>query len=138
MPFLHKLSPTECERLLRAGDFGRIGLLGPDGPEIIPVNYIVVKDEIRVRTDQESVLGAYADGAALAFEIEHRDREYWQGWSVVARGIGRVVDVRKCPGHLPRPRANGDRRAILRLRWDQLTGRRLGEDRHSLHDISYD
>lgn len=134
MPFAHKLRPAECKRLLRAGSFGRVAFAGPDGPEILPVNYLVAGDEIRIRTDWESVL-AYADRAALALEVDHHEPESRNGWSVVARGTGQLVDIREISGYLPRPWANGDGRAILRLRWEQLTGRRIGESLGTVHHV---
>jgi uncharacterized protein len=133
MPDSRELDPQECERLLRAGVVGRVALSTPDGPHIIPVNYAVVDDTIVVRTSSYSVLGAHGRGAMLAFEVDHVDHDRHVGWSVVARGRGRAeVDpgelARIREGWEPRPWAAGNRSLVLRIRWESLTGRTLGQD----------
>ena len=101
MPELRVLAPDDCEQLLRRGTFGRVGMATPHGPEVIPVNYAVVDETIVVGTSPVGVLARYADGAPLVFEVDQVDHEYWQGWSVVARGVGEVV---KDPQGAGRPR----------------------------------
>lgn len=125
------LDREECERLLRSGVGGRIALSAPDGPHIIPVNHSVVDDAIVIRTSPYGVLGTYGRDAALAFEVDQFDHERHLGWSVVARGPGEVVLDPAEVEHIgtvwePRPWAAGSRHVYLRLRWTELTGRRLG------------
>lgn len=127
------LTSQECERLLRAGVVGRVALSTPDGPHIVPVNYSVHDDTVVVRTSSYSVLGTYGRNAMLAFEVDHIDHERHLGWSVVARGRSwaeadpeAVRDIRR--SWEPRPWATGNRNIYLRLRWDTLTGRALGND----------
>jgi len=125
------LSYSECEALLRSGVAGRVAVTGPAGPHIIPVNYSVVGPSIVLRTSPKSVLGTHGGDAILAFEVDQFDYEYHQGWSVVARGRGHVIEdegemvqvERVWP---PRPWAGGDRPLFLRLAWTELTGRRVG------------
>jgi hypothetical protein len=131
MSYLETLHPHECERLLRAGVFGRIVLSTPMKTEIIPVNYAGMADAVLVRTASGSLLDRYAAGAELVFEIDQVDHERWHGWSVVARGLGeRLEEVeltdgeRGSPG--PPPWLTRDRDVWIRLRWDELTGRKLG------------
>lgn len=127
MPALIKLSFDECERLLRRGTFGRIVLSTPHGNNIVPVNYAVHGDAVVVSTSPEGMLARYADGADLLFEVDLVNDERWNGWSVVARGRGRVgydgANDRPAP---VRPWADGDRSCEVRLAWDKLTGRRVG------------
>lgn len=132
MPDVSPLSPAECEKLLVAGVFGRAGFNTPSGPEIVPVNYAVIGDAILVRTDPASALATHAHGAALVFEVDLVDHERWQGWSVVARGVGECIPDGAEPGSAPRrprPWATGDRTTVVRLAWTELTGRRLGTGR---------
>jgi nitroimidazol reductase NimA-like FMN-containing flavoprotein (pyridoxamine 5'-phosphate oxidase superfamily) len=126
------LTQDECRRLLRSGVGGRMALSSPNGPHIVPVNYAVVDDAIIVRTSPYSVLGTYGRDSMLAFEVDQFDHERQHGWSVVARGRGEVVVD---PGELehirttwePRPWASSGARGLhLRLRWSELTGRRIG------------
>lgn len=127
-----ELSSTECERLIRAGVVGRVALSTPSGPHIVPINYSVVDDAVIMRTTPYSLLGTYGRDTTLAFEIDQFDHARHRGWSVVARGRAESVDDvdeieqirRTWP---PRPWAGGQRSLFVRLRWTELTGRRLGE-----------
>ena len=128
----HELTAEECERLLRGGIVGRVGFTSPTGQHIVMVNYSVVDDAILFRTAHDSVLGRHAGGSPLAFEIDHVDYSGQRGWSVVAKGVGWVVDD---PAELerirrqwpPRPWASGARPVVVALAWTELSGRRLGE-----------
>jgi nitroimidazol reductase NimA-like FMN-containing flavoprotein (pyridoxamine 5'-phosphate oxidase superfamily) len=129
---IHELSYDDCERLLRAGVFGRIVLNRPTGPEIVPVNYTVAGDAVLVRTAPGTVLDKYAGGAPLVFEVDHANYERWHGWSVVARGLGERLlrdqlteEERRAPRPPPWVARNDE--TWIRLQWVTLTGRRLGE-----------
>ena len=131
MPESFELSLAECESLLRAGVVGRLALSTPNGPHVIPINYSVVDDAIIVRTSPYSLLGTYGRGSTVAFEIDQFDHEYQRVWSVVARGRAEFVSDDAELDHIravwqPRPWASGNRGMHVRLRWDELTGRRLG------------
>ena len=125
------LTRAECEQLLRTGVGGRIALSAPDGPHIVPVNYSVVDDAIIVRTSPYSVLGTYGRDSMLAFEVDQFDDERQRGWSVVVRGRGEVVNDADELDHIratsePRPWAAGARTLHVRVRWTEITGRRIG------------
>jgi hypothetical protein len=134
MPSVTPLSSARCERLLRAGTFGRVAFRTPSGPEIVPVNYAVLDDAVVIRTDPVSLLARHSHGEPLAFEVDLVDYERWQGWSVVARGIGQCFadDELGSSAHRPRTWANGERATIVRLAWTELSGRRLGSGRDEL------
>lgn len=126
-----ELAPDECLRLLKSGVFGRVALMTPDGPHIVPVNYAVIDDAIVFRTTPYSVIGTYGRNTLMSFEVDHVDYEYATGWSVVARGRGdAITDARKlddiAAAWRPKPWAAGTRNLILSIRWNELTGRRLG------------
>ena len=126
------LSRAECEELLRAGLVGRVAACTPDGPHIIPVNYSVVDDAILLRTTPYSLLGSHAKGSVLALEVDQFDYEYQRGWSVVARGRAEaVVDAEQLDkirrSWDPATWAAGRRSLYLRMRWTEVTGRRLGQ-----------
>jgi nitroimidazol reductase NimA-like FMN-containing flavoprotein (pyridoxamine 5'-phosphate oxidase superfamily) len=125
------LSPEECVRLLSAGVAGRVALSSPDGPHIIPVNYSVVDDAVVLRTSPYSVLGTHGRDTILAFEVDQFDHERHLGWSVVARGLAEVLTDADEIAHIretwePRPWAGGHRSLYLRLRWVEISGRRVG------------
>lgn len=126
-----ELTRGECERLLRAGVFGRVVFPGEGCIEVLPVNYTTVDEVLLVRTEQGTLLQRYANGAALAFEIDYVNYERWHGWSVVARGIGEVLadgdltERERAAAGPPRwvQRAES---VWVRLRWDEVSGRRVG------------
>ena len=127
---------------MSAGVGGRIALSSPNGPHIVPVNYSVVDDAIIVRTSPYSVLGTYGRDSMLAFEVDQFDYERQHGWSVVARGRGEVVvdpdELEHIRAHLGAAAVGraGSRDLHLRLRWTELTGRRIGTGWDLLDDTS--
>jgi len=127
-----ELSYEKCHQLLSGGVVGRAAVCTPAGPRIVPVNYSVVDDSVVFRTTPYSILGTYAWNTQLAFEVDHLDFEQHRGWSVVATGRGSMVEDRTELERIralwnPRPWAGGAQRLLyVRLRWDELTGRRLG------------
>jgi len=140
MPESLELSQDECAELLRAGVAGRIAISSPTGPHIIPVNYSVVEDAIIVRTSPYSLLGTYGRDTTLAFEIDQFDYPNQRGWSVLARGRGEVILDRDELEQIgaewpPHPWAAGVRSLVLRLRWTELTGRRLGHGWDPMQDL---
>ena len=131
MADVRELSPSECESLLRAGVAGRVALVTPTGPHILPVNYSVVDGAIVIRTSPYSLLGTYGRGALLCFEVDQFDYELKRGWSVVVRGRGTFVDDQDELAEIarswePRPWATGQRNLVIRIPWTEVTGRQLG------------
>lgn len=126
-----ELSSEECRQLLSAGLVGRVAVCTPVGPHIVPVNYTVVDDSAIVRTTPYSVLGSHARGSILALEVDQFDYERRHGWSVVARGRADVItgadELEEIKTRWqPHAWAAGSRNLFLRVRWSELTGRRLG------------
>lgn len=126
-----ELSPSECEALLRAGVAGRVAVVSPSGPHIVPVNYSVADGAVVIRTSPYGVLGTYGRDATIAFEVDQLDHARQRGWSVVARGRSEAVhdpdEIERIRREWePRPWASGPRTLFLRLRWTELTGRQLG------------
>lgn len=124
----------ECRELLSAGLVGRVALCTPVGPHIVPVNYAVVDDSIVIRTSPYSILGTHARGSILAVEVDRFDYERQRGWSVVARGRATAVTAADEVERIRRVWASGiwasgQRNLHLRVRWSELTGRRLGQGR---------
>jgi len=130
MSDLVELPREKCEELLRASIVGRVAFNTAEGPEIIPVNYTTVGDAVVFRTTPYSRLGTHAAGP-LAFEIDHIDYDDHKGWSVLAIGVGELVEnVGELAGEgafwNPKPWATGARVLYVRMPWTRLTGRRIG------------
>jgi hypothetical protein len=127
------LAESRCLELLRGQVVGRVALCTPDGPQVFPVNFTVTDDSVVFRTTAYSVLGTHAWQTRLAFEIDQIDHERQTGWSVVASGPGSQVrpgpdleDIVRTWN--PDPWAGGTRPLYVRLRWDTLSGRRIGPE----------
>lgn len=125
------LSYSKCHELLSGGIVGRVGFCTAEGPRIFPVNYSVVEESVVFRTTPYGAIAAADWSKQLAFEVDHLDYADHKGWSVLAVGPGERVDD---PAEIsaiqrnwdPRPWASGSRPLYVRLRWKELTGRRLG------------
>ena len=124
-----ELDVHECRELLGREVFGRLAFTTDAGPRIVPLNYAVLDEALVFRTTPYSELARQAVDQEVAFEIDDIDRRRHLGWSVVA--LGRV----DAPGQrelgdlradwAPEPWAGGHRQLILRLRWRELSGRRI-------------
>jgi nitroimidazol reductase NimA-like FMN-containing flavoprotein (pyridoxamine 5'-phosphate oxidase superfamily) len=132
MPRLTELDESECIRLLRTSVVGRLGFNTADpAPVILPVNYAVMGRSICLLTTEHGVLKQWAALSDVAFQVDEIDATRWSGWSVLVQGPCEVVpelEVSQLLRQLPRPRpwADGERGTLLRLRWTQIAGRRLG------------
>ena len=124
-----ELSEQESLERLSGEVFGRLAIVTPQGPRIVPLNYAVFEDAIVFRTTAYSEVARYAVGTDAAFEVDAVDRADETGWSVVALGPveelspAELWDLRNASA--PQPWASGSRNLFLRLRWRELTGRRL-------------
>jgi nitroimidazol reductase NimA-like FMN-containing flavoprotein (pyridoxamine 5'-phosphate oxidase superfamily) len=127
------LSVSKCRQLLGAGVFGRLGLCTPRGPVILPLNYSVVTESVVFRTSDDGIVSRHDWSKRLAFEVDHVDYVEQRGWSVLAVGLANPIVEEDELAYIrrtwsPRPWAGGERPLFVRLRWDDLTGRRLGSD----------
>jgi uncharacterized protein len=136
MPDQHQLAPHECEERLRsqAGGVGRLALCTARGPSIYPVNFAVDGHAVLFRTGAYSDLSTFVRNSEVAFEIDAIDWGTRRGWSVVVKGRAEVVedpaeiDRLRELGHEPRPWARGLRRTYIRIPWQEITGREVGEE----------
>ncbi len=128
MDALHILSEAECRGLLAESQMGRVAVVAPDGPHIVPVNYTLVDESLIFRTSPSTVFATYADNANIAFEVDFANDARRIGWSVVARGRASVVHDSRELAHIarvwePQPWAGGERNLHIRLVYTDLTGR---------------
>ncbi|MCX6395785.1 MAG: pyridoxamine 5'-phosphate oxidase family protein [Propionibacteriales bacterium] len=127
---LHTLSEAQCRGLLTDASTGRVAVVAPDGPHIVPVNFALVDESLVFRTSPFTLLASYAEVGTIAFEVDHTDATTRTGWSVVARGRATVVRDSAELAHIrrvwePMPWAAGERNLHLRLKYTELSGRSL-------------
>jgi uncharacterized protein len=125
------LTAEECDHLLASTPIGRIAYVADGEPAVLPVTYQYYAGSIVFRTARGEKLEAAGRRAPVAFEIDGWDTEGHTGWSVLVKGVAEEV-VR--PEELEALRALGlrpwseavDRRLWIRIRADEITGRRIG------------
>ncbi|MEV7774337.1 pyridoxamine 5'-phosphate oxidase family protein [Kitasatospora sp. NPDC086791] len=128
-PRLQNLTEAQCWELVGTHGIGRIGLPVEPGPVVLPVNYVVDRASFAFRTAEHST-AAPADGAAVSFQVDHIDEYLGRGWSVLALGpahqVTDPVELERLAG-LPgaSPWAGGDRPRWVRIRPEEISGRRL-------------
>lgn len=124
-----ELSASECWRLLRTEEVGRLAVSIADHPDIFPVNYTVDGESVVFRTGAGTKLAAAVLGKAVAFEIDGYDPLAGDAWSVVLKGSAREVahmieyfeadELPLFPWHAS-PKPN-----IVRIEPVEVTGRRF-------------
>jgi uncharacterized protein len=123
------LDRAECLELLAARSVGRLAYAVDKGARILPVNYIINNDCIIFRTVPRGEIVHHALESICAFEIDETDEFFESGWSVVAVGrleLATEEDFASMRyGKLPEPWAGGSRWMFLRLRCEQVSGRRV-------------
>jgi len=124
-----ELSKSECFELLARELLGRVAVVDDRGPILFPVNFVLDRHMVVLRTDAGTKLDAAIRGSRVAFEIDGTDAATRTGWSVVVRGEAAEVTgpaelarLRKLPLH---PWAPGAKAHYVRILPAALTGRRI-------------
>lgn len=123
------LNEEECFKLLHEGHFGRIAVTMGAIPAVFPVNYYAIDGAIYFFTAEGTKLAAATRETVVAFEIDHCDAVYHEGWSVLAVGVATEVQepvmhelVRRLPLQAWAP---GSRERLVRIWPELLSGRRV-------------
>ncbi len=126
---MQELTRTDCFELLARQNLGRLAFVDDLGPIVVPVNYVLDRHMLVIRTDEGTKLNAAVHGAKVAFEIDGTDPAGAGGWSVLVRGEATAVTdpaelevLRKLP---VRPLAPGPKTHYIRVMPALLSGRRI-------------
>ena len=123
---LEALNLNECRRLLGNGGIGRIALPSESAPIIRPVNFVLHRDAIVLRTAEGEILAAAERGTRVSFEIDDANRLEHSGWSVIVIGYLTESAADDETLALPlRPWAAGRRERFVSLSLEAVTGRRI-------------
>ncbi|RSN70981.1 pyridoxamine 5'-phosphate oxidase family protein [Actinomadura sp. WAC 06369] len=130
---LEILDEDECRDLLGRAAIGRIVFTHRALPAVQPVNFVVARRDIVIRTSRTSRLATAAADTVVAFEIDDVDTAARTGWSVVVVGRARrVTDPREIAALEALPLDTwvpGRRDVFIRIGSDLVTGRRIGGTR---------
>ena len=88
---LDVLDHDECVQLLEQAKIGRVAVHSGALPAIFPVNFLLTSAGIVFRTNRGTKLAAATEGAVVAFEVDHADPMYHEGWSVLV--VGRAQEI---------------------------------------------
>lgn len=123
------LSESECWRLLRSVDLGRIALATDDGIEIFPINFVVDRGTIVFRTAAGTKLTRVSQTSEIAFEADDSDPPAGVAWSVVVKGDAETIHGRTAVFDAfeinLRPWHNSNKPFFVRLEPRSISGRRL-------------
>lgn len=125
------LSREECLELLATTTVGRIAFADSDGPQLVPVNFTLIRDAVYFRTLPHGFLSQLRGGPhPAAFGVDHHDEAFQTGWNVTIRGSASQVEdratINSVLGHPSlRPWAGGVRPMVMRVTIDSIDGRRV-------------
>jgi uncharacterized protein len=126
---LEVLDEATCLALLGSIDVGRCAWVGDDGRVVmLPVNFAIEEGDIIFRSAHGAKLAAARDGQRFSFEGDDVEPALHTGWSVLVTGHAtEVTDPEEAArlAQLVHPWARDERANVVRLRSEQVTGRRL-------------
>jgi nitroimidazol reductase NimA-like FMN-containing flavoprotein (pyridoxamine 5'-phosphate oxidase superfamily) len=123
---LSDLSPDECWTLAASVPLGRLAWSGPEGPTVVPVNFVVSDGQVHVRTAAYSAQARECDDSPVAFEVDRFDAETRTGWSVLLRGRAHLRFGGAAEGGQPEVWPAGAHALLLTIDVDHVSGRRVG------------
>ena len=123
-PVLVELDEVACWDLLETTSVGRLAWVDPEGPVVLPVNFAVSRGSIVVRTAAYSAMTREVDDSRVALEVDVLNAADHTGWSVLVRGVARVV-FEPASADAPTAWPTGTKSATVRIRPTRVTGRRL-------------
>ena len=130
------MTVRECWELLRSEAYGRLAVIGDDGPEIFPINAVVDHGSVVFRTASGAKLESLQADPRVAFEVDGHDHE--SAWSVMMRGRARIVTSNyegiDVAGLGVTPWQSGPKPEFVRIEPVVVTGRRF--DRVAADDSS--
>ena len=128
---LEDIPEKECLELLRGESIGRLAVVDGFHPFVAPVNYVMAGDHVVFRSGEGSKLEILRR-RPVGFEVDRFDPISRTGWSVYVLGVAREVDaefaadlLRRLPGPLPESWAGGERRRLVQLVPQRISGRRV-------------
>lgn len=89
--FADEFSERECWEKLRNEAYGRLAVIGEDGPAIYPINVIVDHATVVFRTTAGTKVDAIRADPRVAFEVDGWDDDDGTAWSVAIMGSAKEI-----------------------------------------------
>lgn len=124
---VEELAEEECWKLLGTKRVGRVAHNDPEGPVVVPVNYVFHDGVVLFRVSPYSRLADRLRDGAASFQVDHVDEDARTGWSVLVRGHAARAKGWELPeaDSRPTPWAEGGRNLHVRLSPHHVSGVRL-------------
>ncbi|WP_350270325.1 pyridoxamine 5'-phosphate oxidase family protein [Brevibacterium sp. CBA3109] len=123
------LDINDCWEYLRSTTIGCLAVIGPDGPDIFPVNYAVEHSAIVFRSGEGTKVDAIREHPATAFEVDGYEPETDTAWSVVLKGQAKVIndpdELRETVALDVFPWQPGAKNRFIRITAEDVSGRRF-------------
>ena len=123
------LTTNDCWLHLRRSSLGRVAVTVASLPEIFPVNFCIIDDDIVFRAGEDTKLYSATTNAVVAFEIDEFDLENQSGWSVLAVGACTeehdATRIHEAEVELPDGWVPGERDHVMRMHPHRISGRRI-------------
>ncbi len=130
-----KLDEDESWALLSSISLGRLAISIGDVPDVFPVNFVVQRRTVLIRTAEGTKLSGAAVNRRVAFEADLHDVA--QGWSVVVKGIAHLLqgaaEIQDAERAQALPWITTRKERYIRILPSEITGRRFhfgGEMQH--------
>ncbi|MGE2716408.1 pyridoxamine 5'-phosphate oxidase family protein [Mycolicibacterium litorale] len=121
------LTEDESWSLLSSMTLGRLAISVRGQPDIFPVNFVVQRHTIVIRTAEGTKLAAAMTNGQVAFEADDHNAE--QAWSVVVKGRAKVLmyadEIAEAERAQVLPWTATTKRRFLRITPTEITGRRF-------------
>lgn len=85
-----ELSERECWERLRAEEYGRLAVIGPEGPAIYPINVVVDHATVVFRTTEGTKVDTIRHDHRVAFEVDGAEPD-GTAWSVAMTGVAHEI-----------------------------------------------
>ncbi|MFT4262332.1 MAG: pyridoxamine 5'-phosphate oxidase family protein [Nocardioides sp.] len=131
MAQLVEIGEKESWELLAERPICRVGWNGSDGPDVLPLNYVVFDGALWLRTSAHSALSQEIDDTQVAILVDRLDDDAEVGWSVQVRGVAEVhYSVDTVPPEVQNLQtwAGGARPLWIKVKPTAINGRRLSAD----------
>lgn len=91
-PSVERLDAAECWELLREARFGRLAIAAVGDIDIFPINFAVDGNSVVFRTSEGTKLLESVISNRVALEADNRDPVIGEAWSVVIKGMPRLLE----------------------------------------------
>ena len=138
---LEVITKGHCLELLPMTGIGRVAFELDGRPEVFPVNYARMGQDIVFMTGPGTKLSSALNATEVVFEVDHFDITFHTGWSIVVRGPSNEIADEHSLARARRlpltPWAPGNRHHYVKISDEQISGRRIvPTDRQRSHHFS--